>query len=204
MKDLGDITEAQIAEYIPLVEHLLRVRRYPNTLTTDEKRTSGITAIAVALSRYDPSHGVPQALWIRYFVHRSILSDCRPSGDDRRNRSRDTDLMVSPEERPLDRIVRLERNDQIHALLESLESRDRRLVTKYYLCQMRQVEIAKEEGISQSWVSKLCKRAIARLRRPAASLPSLSPAPDRENSDGPERDPRLSDAASGGGEYRGQ
>lgn len=68
-----------------------------------------------------------------------------------------------------DRVDELEEQRRLTQLalevIETLPARDRAIVKKMYVEGKTQCEIAAEEGVAQSWVSRVAKSALGKVRR---------------------------------------
>ena len=65
---------------------------------------------------------------------------------------------------PEDQLVRAEERGRVRAALAVLEPRERALVEGYYLEGRLLDEIGAELGITKSWASRICSRALGKLR----------------------------------------
>ncbi|MBX3270035.1 MAG: sigma-70 family RNA polymerase sigma factor [Sandaracinaceae bacterium] len=72
----------------------------------------------------------------------------------------DADADATPE----DQVVRAEERVRVRAALDVLEARERALVEGYYLDGRQLDEIGAELGITKSWASRICSRALGKLR----------------------------------------
>ena len=93
-----------------------------------------------------------------------------PGGDDR------SILGVGVEETGFEL---LELKQSVALLLKQLSAREQRLVYLYFYMGNSQRQIAKELGISQTHVSRLLRKALARLRKAAALAEHVQAPPPR-------------------------
>ncbi|MFK7992075.1 MAG: sigma-70 family RNA polymerase sigma factor [Sandaracinaceae bacterium] len=71
---------------------------------------------------------------------------------------------VEPE-RPEESLIRAEERARVHEALKVLDDRERTLVVGYFFEDRTLDEMGKEMGISKSWASRVCSRALSRLRK---------------------------------------
>ena len=69
-----------------------------------------------------------------------------------------------PSDSPDETLIRDEDRKRIRAALDVLDERERALVEGYYFEERTLEELSQEMSISKSWASRICSRALGRLR----------------------------------------
>lgn len=172
-------TSDAIREHLPLLKMLLERRQYAEWLTLDEKYSAGLLGLAVGLEKYDPSLGIKLGYWLAYSIDKAIRTEERllatqhkmtpTSLDEKTDDALDPvdpngfDPVLDEERRTLDKIKRL-----IFDEIYRLPDRERRVVLGSYVDGKTQRAIAKEEGVAQSWICRLQKSALAKVKREVA------------------------------------
>ncbi|MGE0789340.1 MAG: sigma-70 family RNA polymerase sigma factor [Sandaracinaceae bacterium] len=83
----------------------------------------------------------------------------------------DDNAASSPEER----LLGTEDRERVRAALDVLDDRERKLVVGYFYLDRTLEEMGAEMGVSKSWASRLCSRALGRLREALGSMEPLAP-----------------------------
>lgn len=164
--DLSNVSPDAVAKYEPLIRSLCQSGKYGAALTYDEKFSVGTLGALRALATFDPTRGTSEAFWVSYQADAAIKREARKA----RRRvvcvdSSAFDFIAERSESPDETASRNEERELFRAALETLDERSRRLVQKIGLEGRRQREVAAEEGISQSWASRLYRRALDKIRR---------------------------------------
>lgn len=164
--DLSNVSPDAVAKYEPLIRSLCQSGKHGAALTYDEKFSAGTFGALRALATFDPTRGTSEAFWVSYQADAAIKREARKA----RRRvvcvdSSAFDFIAERSESPDETASRNEERELFRAALETLDERSRRLVQKIGLEGRRQREVAAEEGISQSWASRLYRRALDKIRR---------------------------------------
>ncbi|MBR4834882.1 MAG: sigma-70 family RNA polymerase sigma factor [Thermoguttaceae bacterium] len=164
--DLSNVSPDAVAKYEPLIRSLCQSGKYGSALTYDEKFSAGTLGALRALATFDSTRGTSEAFWVSYQADAAIKREARKA----RRRvvcvdSAAFDFIAERSESPDETASRNEERELFRAALETLDERSRRLVQKIGLEGRRQREVAAEEGISQSWASRLYRRALDKIRR---------------------------------------
>lgn len=164
--DLSNVSPDAVAKYEPLIRSLCQSGKHGTALTYDEKFSAGTLGALRALATFDPTRGTSEAFWVSYQADAAIKREARKA----RRRvvcvdSAAFDFIAERSESPDETASRNEERELFRAALETLDERSRRLVQKIGLEGRRQREVAAEEGISQSWASRLYRRALDKIRR---------------------------------------
>ena len=171
-----------------LIEHNLRLvahivkKYYTQTGDVDDLISIGTIGLIKGISTYKPDKGVRLATYASRCIENEILmffrSQRKTAGDVSLSDSIETEgdasglcLMdvVSMEEDTLDKIARLELSDRLSELIgRVLDSREAEIINLRYGLSggspQAQREVAKRCGISRSYVSRIEKRALEKLR----------------------------------------
>lgn len=169
---------ADVERHVPLLRKLIELYGYGKSLSYDEKFAAGLVAIAVALEKYDPARGVKLSYWISYQIDRAIRSESRSALAAKKRFARpdddpDDEPIVPVDRRaPVDPLIEKEeqrKKDELKRLvyerLDALPPRERRIVCAIFLDGKPQRVVAKEERMTQSWVSRVCRAALDKIRR---------------------------------------
>ena len=164
--DLSNVSPDAVAKYEPLIRSLCQSGKHGAALTYDEKFSAGTLGALRALATFDSTRGTSEAFWVSYQADAAIKREARKA----RRRvvcvdSAAFDFIAERSESPDETASRNEERELFRAALETLDERSRRLVQKIGLEGRRQREVAAEEGISQSWASRLYRRALDKIRR---------------------------------------
>lgn len=174
------ITSAQIEEFVPLLRMLLKTRCYGSNLRYDERFAVGLTAIAAALQSYDPDRGIKIAWWVAFHIDCSIRNEAR-------NKVRQTfNVVYHPEpftlaeyvdskvlcyrdgETELERKERIDLQKKMARLIldeiDRLPERERKIVGEILLAGKTQRDLAKEFGLTSSWIGRVYRSALKHIR----------------------------------------
>ena len=172
-----------------LIEHNLRLvayiaRRFENTGVNIEDLISiGTIGLIKAVETYQPAKSIKLATYASRCIENEILMHLRKTANQKTELSFDEplntdwdgnelllsdvlgteeDLVVQPLEADVDRQL-------LHRAMDRLEPRERHIITLRFGLDGRrectQKEVADQLGISQSYISRLEKRIIARLKK---------------------------------------
>ena len=172
-----------------LIEHNLRLvvylaRRFENTgVGLEDLISIGTIGLIKAVSTYKPAKNIKLATYASRCIENEILMHLRKTANQKTEVSFDeplntdwdgnelllsdilgteNDVVMKPIEEDVDRKL-------LTDALEKLEERERRIITMRFGLDGRpertQKEVADSLGISQSYISRLEKRIIARLKR---------------------------------------
>lgn len=172
-----------------LIEHNLRLvvyiaRRFENTgVGLEDLISIGTIGLIKAVSTYKPAKNIKLATYASRCIENEILMHLRKTVNQKSEVSFDeplntdwdgnelllsdilgteNDLVMKPIEEDVDRQL-------LFDALEKLESREREIITMRFGLDGRpertQKEVADQLGISQSYISRLEKRIISRLKR---------------------------------------
>ena len=173
----------------PLIEHNLRLvvyiaRRFENTgINIEDLISIGTIGLIKAVGTYQPARSIKLATYASRCIENEILMYLRKTSSQKTELSFDeplntdwdgnelllsdilgteSDLVMRPIEADVDRQL-------LRRAMDSLEPRERRIITMRFGLDGReertQKEVADRLGISQSYISRLEKRIIARLKK---------------------------------------
>lgn len=173
----------------PLIEHNLRLvvyiaRRFENTgINIEDLISIGTIGLIKAVGTYQPARSIKLATYASRCIENEILMYLRKTSSQKTELSFDeplntdwdgnelllsdilgteSDLVMRPIEADVDRQL-------LRRAMDSLEPRERRIITMRFGLDGReertQKEVADVMGISQSYISRLEKRIIARLKK---------------------------------------
>ncbi len=172
-----------------LIEHNLRLvvyiaRRFENTgINIEDLISIGTIGLIKAVGTYQPARSIKLATYASRCIENEILMYLRKTSSQKTELSFDeplntdwdgnelllsdilgteSDLVMRPIEADVDRQL-------LRRAMDSLEPRERRIITMRFGLDGReertQKEVADVMGISQSYISRLEKRIIARLKK---------------------------------------
>ena len=172
-----------------LIEHNLRLvayiaRRFENTgINIEDVISIGTIGLIKAVETYQPAKSIKLATYASRCIENEILMHLRKTANQKTELSFDEplntdwdgnelllsdvlgteeDLVVQPLEADVDRQL-------LHRAMDRLEPRERHIITLRFGLDGRrectQKEVADQLGISQSYISRLEKRIIARLKK---------------------------------------
>ena len=147
----------EIELHIPLLRKMIALYDYGNALSYDEKFAAGLVGIAIALERYRPELNVKLSYWISFQI------DCQIRMETRREEPGETDAERAAREDSAETLKRL-----MFESMAILPKRQRHILESLYLKGKTQREVAKELGVAQSWVSRLAKSALDKVKREIA------------------------------------
>ena len=173
----------------PLIEHNLRLvvyiaRRFENTgINIEDLISIGTIGLIKAVGTYQPAKAIKLATYASRCIENEILMYLRKTANQKTELSfdeplntdwdgnelllsdvlgTDEDLVVQPLEADVDRQL-------LRRAMERLDDRERQIITLRFGLDGRrectQKEVADRLGISQSYISRLEKRIIARLKK---------------------------------------
>ncbi len=177
-----------------LIEHNLRLvayiaRRFENTgINIEDLISIGTIGLIKAVGTYQPSKAIKLATYASRCIENEILMHLRKTANQKAELSFDEplntdwdgnelllsdvlgteeDLVVQPLEADVDRQL-------LRQAMQRLEERERHIITLRFGLDGRrertQKEVADQLGISQSYISRLEKRTIARLKKEIVRL----------------------------------
>ena len=168
----------EIELHIPLLRKMIALYDYGNALSYDEKFAAGLVGIAIALERYRPELNVKLSYWISFQIDCQIRMETRRAVTQRKfcPQSDSDELLFDPAEEPSETDAeRAAREDSAETLkrlmfesMAILPKRQRHILESLYLKGKTQREVAKELGVAQSWVSRLAKSALDKVKREIA------------------------------------
>ena len=172
-----------------LIEHNLRLvvyiaRRFENTgINIEDLISIGTIGLIKAVGTYQPARSIKLATYASRCIENEILMYLRKTSSQKTELSFDeplntdwdgnelllsdilgteSDLVMRPIEADVDRQL-------LHRAMDSLEPRERKIITLRFGLdgqeERTQKEVADVMGISQSYISRLEKRIIARLKK---------------------------------------
>ena len=172
-----------------LVEHNLRLvafiaKRFENTGANIEELISiGTLGLMKAVSTFNKDKNIKLATYASRCIENEILMFLRKSSSQRRDISIDEPLSVDYDGNELllsdvlgsdaDSVIKKMEEDEestlVRGAVEELSERERQIIEMRFGLksgkELTQKEVADELGISQSYISRLEKRIISRLRR---------------------------------------
>ena len=177
-----------------LIEHNLRLvayiaRRFENTgIYIEDLISIGTIGLIKAVGTYQPEKAIKLATYASRCIENEILMYLRKTANQKTELSfdeplntdwdgnelllsdilgTDEDVVVQPLEADVDRQL-------LHQAIERLDERERHIITLRFGLDGRrectQKEVADQMGISQSYISRLEKRIIARLKKEIAKM----------------------------------
>ncbi|MBP5623106.1 MAG: sigma-70 family RNA polymerase sigma factor, partial [Thermoguttaceae bacterium] len=164
----------EVTRHIPLLKRMIKLYGYGNALSYEEKYSAGLVGIALALEKYDPSRDVKFSYWISYQIDRAIRTEARRAANHaRRMAQADSDEAFDPiDERSLatedDRDSAANRERLSNLAMEVVKTpppKERSITLKLYVEGKTQSEVAVEEGVAQSWISRVAKSALGKVKR---------------------------------------
>lgn len=171
-----------------LIEHNLRLvvyiaKRFENKNDSIEDLISiGTMGLVKAISTFKPERNIKLATYASRCIENEILmyirkmkSKCELSLDEPLNTDWDgnelllSDVLGTGEDNVLEEIEKREEKENVRRAMRSLPARERRIIELRYGFfdgrEYTQNEVAEMMGISQSYISRLEKRIIEKLRR---------------------------------------
>ena len=168
-QDLGGITDDAVLRYEPMIRHVIKKRFFAGNLSYAEKFSAGLIGVAIGLNTYDPEKGMTVKSWVYTNIFYAI---CRESMQCRKTCSTGLRGEVLPDTGSVDGDP--ERGVDAADYVENacfggdvLTKRERRILRRLYYESQLQSECGENEGLTQSAVSKVRRRAIDKLRRKA-------------------------------------
>ena len=186
---IARLAEGDQAASSTLIEHNLRLvvyiaRRFENTgINIEDLISIGTIGLIKAVGTYQPARSIKLATYASRCIENEILMYLRKTSSQKTELSFDeplntdwdgnelllsdilgteSDLVMRPIEADVDRQL-------LRRAMDSLEPRERRIITMRFGLDGReertQKEVADVMGISQSYISRLEKRIIARLKK---------------------------------------
>ena len=186
---IARLAEGDQAASSTLIEHNLRLvvyiaRRFENTgINIEDLISIGTIGLIKAVGTYQPARSIKLATYASRCIENEILMYLRKTSSQKTELSFDeplntdwdgnelllsdilgteSDLVMRPIEADVDRQL-------LHRAMDSLEPRERKIITLRFGLDGReertQKEVADVMGISQSYISRLEKRIIARLKK---------------------------------------
>ncbi len=191
---IAALAAGSVAAKNKLIEHNLRLvvyiaRRFDNTgINLEDLISIGTIGLIKAVDTYNPEKSIKLATYSSKCIENEILMYLRKTAGQKAELSideplntdwdgnelllsdvlgTDSDLVMRPIEADVDRQL-------LRQALERLDDRERYIITSRFGLSGRpertQKEVADELGISQSYISRLEKRIIARMRREILKL----------------------------------
>ncbi len=171
-------TDKEILSFEPLLRHIIRVNDYGSELNYDELFAIGLVAIAVALERYDETKHVTLSAWVGYQIDMAIRNERRKVVNQRKRGAvlakeetedeRDPIEALAYVESEIDKIAEREEREvtqrYMREAVDALDETERVVILGLYFGERSQCELAVALGVSQSWVSRIAKRALKRMR----------------------------------------
>ena len=164
----------EVTRHVPLLKRMIKLYGYGNALSYEEKYAAGLVGIALALEKFDPNRDVKRSYWISYQIDRAIRSEARRAANQTRCLTQlDADEAFDPiDEKSLpgnDDQDDVENRERLSSLalevVQSLPPKERSIVLKLYMEGKTQSEVAVEEGVAQSWISRVARSALGKVRR---------------------------------------
>ena len=171
-----------------LIEHNLRLvvyiaKRFENTGTGIEDLVSiGTIGLIKAINTFNPEKNIKLATYASRCIENEILMYIRKFSGTRAEISIDeplntdwdgnelllSDILGSDEDSVVDEIEAMEERERIRRAVAELDPREREIIELRYGMagqkELTQKEVADRLGISQSYISRLEKKIISRLR----------------------------------------
>ena len=172
-----------------LIEHNLRLvvyiaKKFDNTgVGVEDLISIGTIGLIKAVNTFDPSKNIKLATYASRCIENEILMYLRRTGKTKSEISFDeplnvdwdgnelllSDILGTEEDVIFGGIEEEVNRDLLNSALRKLDQREKRIVEMRFGlisgCEMTQKEVADYMGISQSYISRLEKKIISRLRR---------------------------------------
>jgi len=181
--DFSNVTDENVRAYMKLIYKIIYEVDFGDELNLEEKVSSGLVGIAVALSSFDPTKGIKPSHWVAWNVKKQIFEDARLYCRQRRyakdknlqratfeadeRRKDDNSLNLTSTLRDLD-------EEKKTAILKNamgvLNEDERLFIQRVFLGSLTQKEFARERGFSQSWASRVQRRALQKMRTKVGDL----------------------------------
>ena len=183
------LTEQDSEARSTLIEHNLRLVVYiakrfdSGSANVEDLISIGTIGLIKAVNTFDPSKNIKLATYASRCIENEILMYLRRTGKTKSEISFDeplnvdwdgnelllTDILGTEEDVIFGGIEEEVNRDLLNSALRKLDQREKRIVEMRFGlisgCEMTQKEVADYMGISQSYISRLEKKIISRLRR---------------------------------------
>ena len=172
---------ALIEHNLRLVAHVIK-KYYTASSEQDDLISIGTIGLIKGISTFKPAKGTRLATYAARCIENEILMHFRASrrlsaevslsdtiDTDKEGNSLALMDVVSGEDERLDRVENLDSEEKIHHLVaQCLDERERKIIAMRYgmydITPMTQREVAQKCGISRSYVSRIEKKALSKLR----------------------------------------
>ena len=183
------LTEQDSEARSTLIEHNLRLVVYiakrfdSGSANVEDLISIGTIGLIKAVNTFDPSKNIKLATYASRCIENEILMYLRRTGKTKSEISFDeplnvdwdgnelllSDILGTEEDVIFGGIEEEVNRDLLNSALRKLDQREKRIVEMRFGlisgCEMTQKEVADYMGISQSYISRLEKKSISRLRR---------------------------------------
>ena len=183
------LTEQDSEARSTLIEHNLRLEVYiakrfdSGSANVEDLISIGTIGLIKAVNTFDPSKNIKLATYASRCIENEILMYLRRTGKTKSEISFDeplnvdwdgnelllSDILGTEEDVIFGGIEEEVNRDLLNSALRKLDQREKRIVEMRFGlisgCEMTQKEVADYMGISQSYISRLEKKIISRLRR---------------------------------------
>ncbi|MBR6408452.1 MAG: RNA polymerase sporulation sigma factor SigK [Clostridia bacterium] len=203
MKDGDENARARLIEHnLRLVAHIVK-KYYAANVSQDDLISIGTIGLIKGISSFDPEKNIRLATYAARCIDNEILMHFRSlkktAQDISINQPIDTDKdgndltlmdIIAVDDTVLDDVYLKIRSKQLYKMLDTLEKRERTIIVlRYGIGVSRtftQKEVAKRLGISRSYVSRIEKKALGRLRKKFELADRSSCQPDSRINAGPD------------------
>lgn len=152
---------------MPLVELTIRGGNYGYFLSQDELFAAGTLGVARGLATFDPGKGKTLENWLRFTANAQIMDDVRIASRNRRAGVSSSSDFEDERDGPQEEAIRKEERAVFDSAFAKLDERSRRVLVAIGTYGKKQREVAESEGVSQSWISRVYRRAVAAIRAEA-------------------------------------
>jgi RNA polymerase sigma factor (sigma-70 family) len=147
-----------------LVQRAIQRYRLPEQ-SREDLVSAGNGALIEASMRFDPSRGVAFAAYARPRIVGEILDELRRAKTLAGDLRESPDQVASGSPNPEESAIAGQEAKRLAELMGTLDSREKRLLAARYREGLTLEEIAKQEGISKSWATRIHTRALERMKR---------------------------------------
>jgi len=171
------ITEQDIVKFQRLAYRIIYDGNFGDELDFDEKVSAGMLGVMNGLKSFNQSRGVTLAHWVSFNVKKNIYDETRRSCRQRRYAKDETfqEKFYNEYERQKNDDESNEDWEQreiydektrafVNEAMKSLNGVEQVYIERLYFGSCTQRELANEMNVSQSWVSRVYRRALKKMK----------------------------------------
>jgi len=176
-------TDEDVKKFQALAYQIIYDNYFGDELSFEEKMTAGMLGVAKGLESFEPSRGVTRAYWVAWNIKKDIREETRRSSNQRRyakdenwqrswleaRRSRGNDETSNLALKLRD-IDEEKKRSIVERVSECLNDDERRCVQGIVYRSLTQKELADEMGVSQSWISRVWRDSVKKMKDKAGEL----------------------------------